>query len=101
MVAFASSGLVPNYPSKRGGLPRPLALPTQSLVFRFVDGPLAGIGVVAVVDVPGEPEIGPDTAMLVEVVFPDAPADEDFLGRRFEVWLGHPVGHAEIVAIEN
>ena len=25
--------------------------------------------------------------MLVEVVFPDAPADEDFLGRRFEVWL--------------
>jgi hypothetical protein len=71
------------------------------LVFRFVDGPLAGLGVVAVVDAPAQSEMGPDTAVVAEVVFPDAPPDEDFLGRRFEVWLGHPVGCAEIVAIED
>jgi hypothetical protein len=41
-----------------GGLPRPLALPTQSLVFRFVDGPLAGVGVVAVVVSPDSQRLG-------------------------------------------
>lgn len=66
-----------------------------------MDGPLAGIGVVAVVHVPGESEIRPDMAVMVEVVFPDAPPEEDFLGRRFEVWLGHPVGHATIIAIKK
>jgi len=84
-----------------GGLERPLTGPSggiPSIVFRFVDGNVAGDGTVAVVEAA---QIEPGTSFRARVVFPDAPPDEDFTDRRFELWLGHPVGSAVMVAIER
>jgi hypothetical protein len=83
-----------------GGLERPLTGPTggSRIVFRFVDGKVAGDGTVAVVEAA---QLEPGTSFRARVVFPDAPPDEDFTDRRFELWLGHPVGSAVMVAIER
>jgi hypothetical protein len=59
---------------------------------------VAGAGTVAVVEAA---RIDPGTSLRARVVFPDAPPDEDFTGRRFELWLGRPVGSAVMAAIER
>jgi hypothetical protein len=87
--------------SEVGGLPRPLTGPTgeiPSIVFRFVDGDAAGDGTVAIIHAT---EIVPGTTIQARVVFPDAPPDENFTGRRFELWLGHPVGSAVMLSIDR
>jgi hypothetical protein len=83
-----------------GGLREPLQVPTQSLVFRFVDGAHKGEGVVAVVSVARGVELAAGTVADARITFPDAPPDEMFSGRRFELWLGSVVGSATVKEIE-
>lgn len=87
-------------PSHEGGLPEPLALPTQSLLFRFTDGLDVGAGIVAIVDAQDAELIAPGESREVAVVFPDAPREIEFDGRRFELWLGRSVGEAEMLSVE-
>ena len=84
-----------------GGLSQPLDLPTPSLVFRFVDGGLAGAGTVGVIEAEGRPTLQPGSAFRAVVRFPDAPPGEEFAARRFELWQGRVVGEAHIVEIQT
>jgi hypothetical protein len=84
--------------TSEGGLPRALTPPGPSVVFRFVDGENVGAGVVAFIDAP---RLEPGSTIQVGVTFPDAPHNEDFVGRRFELWLGDTIGSAHIVSIES
>jgi hypothetical protein len=87
--------------SESGGLPHPLQVPTQSVVFRFMEGALAGQGIVAIVDLVGDTELQPGTTTSVRVILPDAPHDTEFADQSFELWLGHSLGTAEIIAVES
>jgi hypothetical protein len=84
-----------------GGLSQPLDLPTPSLVFRFVDGDLAGAGTVGVIEAGGRPRLEPGAAFQASVLFPDAPPSEEFAARRFELWQGRVVGEARVVEIQT
>jgi hypothetical protein len=88
-------------PTNEGGLKDPLANPTRSIVFRFVDGALVGNGTVAIIDVEGETQLQAGMDTRARVVFPDAPSDEIFTGRRFELWDGRSIGSAIMVAVES
>jgi hypothetical protein len=82
-----------------GGITQSIQLPTQSIVFKFLDGGLVGAGLIAVIDVPGRTEVHAGMAADAEVVFPDAPASEEFASRTFELWAGRRIGTASIVAV--
>jgi hypothetical protein len=84
-----------------GGLSQPLDLPTPSLVFRFVDGDLAGAGTVGVIEAEGRPRLEPGSVFRASVQFPDAPPNEEFAARRFELWQGHVVGEARVVEVQT
>lgn len=84
-----------------GGLHQPLALPTQSIVFKFVDGELADSGVVAIVASAGLDSVSAGSVIDAEVTFPDAPPEENFRDRAFRLWIGRDIGSAVITAVED
>lgn len=84
-----------------GGLCQPLALPTQSIVFKFDDGKHAGSGVVAIVGAAGVDSVSAGSVLDAEVTFPDAPAGEEFRDRAFRLWIGRDIGSAVITAVED
>jgi hypothetical protein len=88
-------------PTDDGGIRQPLTLPTQSIVFKFTDGPLKGAGTLAIIAVPGSEQLSAGTEIDADVIFPDAPPDEDFRSRRFSLWTGREVGTATVAEIDG
>src|SRR5438132_3925289 len=84
-----------------GGLHQPLALPTQSIVFKFVDGESAGAGVVAIMECAEQASVTAGSSVDAVVTFPDAPSGEDFHDRSFALWLGRDIGTALIMAVDS
>jgi len=84
-----------------GGLEQPLTVPTQSIVFKFVDGELAGSGVVAIVQSPDIESISAGAVVDADITFPDAPDGQDFRDRTFKLWIGRDIGTALITAVES
>ncbi|HEY7859657.1 MAG TPA: hypothetical protein VIC82_14260 [Candidatus Nanopelagicales bacterium] len=82
------------HPESSGGLTHSLALPTQSIVFKFDDGALAGSSVVAIVQSDEVEVLTAGTEADAVVTFPDAPPGEGFNERPFTLWLGREVGTA-------
>jgi hypothetical protein len=99
-VIGLSRKLVRRAASGEGGLGQPLLLPTPSLVFRFVDGELSGAGTVGVIEATEVKQLDPGVSLRAHVVFPDAPPEEEFAEREFELWQGRVVGRARVVEVQ-
>ena len=82
-----------------GGLRQPLTLPTQSIVFKFVDGEIAGRGAVAIVESADTQSVSGGSVIDADVTFPDAPPREKFQDREFTLWAGRDLGTAIITEV--
>jgi hypothetical protein len=87
--------------SAAGGLSQPITLPTPSIVFRFVDGDVAGAGTVGVIEAEDRQKLEAGSSFPATVMFPDAPPGEEFAARRFELWHGRVVGEARVVEVQT
>ena len=84
-----------------GGLRQPLNLPTQSIVFKFVDREHVGSGVVAIVASTELDSVWAGRVIEADVTFPDAPPGVELRGRPFQLWLGRDIGNALITSVEG
>lgn len=87
-------------PTAKGGLKEPLAIPSQSLVFRDLEAegdlPTGYVAVIKSLDVE---QLEPGSSVICDVTFIGVPAEKVWAGREFALWAGHDLGSATVIEL--